>query len=137
MKNIGLLIMAVIVLIFLILKKANDTEPSTQEVAGYATLTPEQAKEKIDKEKDIIILDVRTPMECAEGHLPNNILIPFNDLETKASKKLPDKETPIFVYCARGDKSRAASKKLVFLGYTKIFNIGGINKWPYDIIKDK
>ena len=136
MTDIGLMLLAVIVLAFFLLKKANNTEPSTQDASGYATLTPLQAKKRMDKEKDIIILDVRTPMEYAEGHLPNNILIPFNDLETKASKKLPDKETTIFVYCARGDKSRAASKKLVFLGYTKIFNIGGINEWPYEIIKN-
>ncbi len=128
---IGLMFLVLIFLAFFLLKKANDTEP--QDAAGYATLTPLQAKKRMDKEKDIIILDVSAPMEYAEGHLPNNILIPFNDLETKVSKKLPDKETTIFVCCATGDKSRAASKKLVFLGYTQIFNIGGINRWPYDI----
>lgn len=136
MMDIGLMVLAVIVIVLFLFKKVNDTEPSTQDAIGYATLTPQQAKERLDKEKNIIILDVRTPTEYTEGHLPNNILIPFNDLEKKASKKLPDKDNPIFVYCARGDKSRAASKKLVFLGYTKIFNIGGINEWPYEIIKN-
>jgi len=135
MTEAGLIIIAVIAVAIYILKKTYENGPSDHHTTGYVTLTPKQAKERLDKEKDIIVLDVRTPEEYEKGHLPNDILIPLTELETEAAKKLPDKDVPIFIYCARGNRSRAAAKKLIFLGYTEVFNIGGINEWPYTIIK--
>lgn len=118
---------------YLFIKEVYYNGPSDQDPTGYITLTPKQAKQKLDNENGIVTLDVRTLKECAGGHLPNRIRIPFDDLETEAQKKLPDKDAPIFVYSDSWVKSKAGSKKLVFLGYTKIFNIGDFNDWPYEI----
>ncbi len=108
--------------------KAYDSGPSDQDPTGYITVTQKQAMERLHKEKDSIILDVRTPKECVGDQLPKSIQIPFDDLETEAKKKLPDKGSPIFVYCDGGVRSRAGSKKLVFLGYNKVYNIVDINE---------
>ena len=132
MDYITIGIVAVIVLsLGVFINKAYRNGPSSSLNDGYTTLTPPQAKARMDREKDSVILDVRTPKEYSQGHLDGSILIPLADLESESPKKLPDKDAPVFVLGRTGVRSRAASKKLVFLGYTNVFNIGGIEHWPY------
>lgn len=103
--------------------------------AIVTNITPEQAKERLDIEKNIILLDVRTKGEYDSGHIKDSMLIPVDNLKEEAESKLKDKDTPVFVYCRSGNRSATAAKILVDLGYKKVYNLGGINKWPYDIEK--
>ncbi len=103
--------------------------------AKYTKITAEEAKEMIDNETDIIILDVRTQSEFDEGHIKNAVLIPDTEIETEAPKKLTDKDAKILVYCRSGRRSAEASKKLVSMGYTNILDFGGISDWNYEIVK--
>ena len=96
-------------------------------------ITAEQAKQMMDRESDYIILDVRTLEEYVQGHIPNAILIPDYDIEEKAEEVLKDKNQLILVYCRSGRRSKLASEKLVQLGYTNIYEFGGIIDWPYEI----
>lgn len=98
---------------------------------GYADIKPEDAKKRLDSEKDIILLDVRTLEEYTEKHIPGSLLIPVDEIEKKAGSMLKDKNAPIFVYCRSGNRSVTASKALVSMGYTKVYNLGGIISWPY------
>lgn len=75
--------------------------------------------------KDYIILDVRTEEEYKEKRIPNAILIPQYEIE-KAEIQIPNKDTYIFVYCRSGARSAAASLKLIEMGYTNIYDVGGI-----------
>jgi len=103
--------------------------------AIVTNITPEQAKERLDIEKNIILLDVRTKGEYDSGHIKDSMLIPVDNLKEEAESKLKDKDTPVFVYCRSGNRSTTAAKILVDLGYKNVYNLGGINKWPYDIEK--
>ena len=96
-------------------------------------ITAEQAKQMMDRESDYIILDVRTLEEYVQGHIPNAILLPDYDIEEKAEEVLKDKKQLILVYCRSGRRSKLASEKLVQLGYTNIYEFGGIIDWPYEI----
>jgi len=60
------------------------------------------------------------------------MLIPVDVIETEAPVKLTDKNAEIFVYCRSGNRSVTASQALVELGYTNVYNLGGINDWPYE-----
>ena len=72
-----------------------------------------------------LLLDVRGTDEYAEGHIPGSVNIPLQVLPTK--KGLPeDPETPIFVYCRSGARSRQATAVLQEMGYEEVHNIGGI-----------
>ena len=102
---------------------------------SFSNITPEQAKKRINSEKGIILLDVRTKEEYETGHIKDAILIPVDKLNEEAEKTLKDKETPIFVYCRSGSRSLIAANILVKLGYKNVYNLGGINSWPYEIIK--
>lgn len=114
-------------------KTASDAEP-TSEAAILNKITAEQAKEMIDSTSELIILDVRTPEEFNEGHIENAILIPDYELESKAEEILTDKSTTLLVYCRSGRRSALASQILSDLGYSSIYDFGGIIDWPYEVV---
>ena len=81
-----------------------------------------------------ILVDVRTPEEFAERHIPGAINIPNETIGTEEIPELPNKEQLILVYCRSGNRSKQASEKLAALGYTNIVEFGGINDWPGDTV---
>lgn len=80
--------------------------------------------------ENYIILDVRTPEEFSEKHIPGAINIPNETIGTEEVPELPDKDQLILIYCRSGNRSKQASEKLVRLGYMNIVEFGGINDWP-------
>ena len=102
---------------------------------NYEQITPQVAKQLIESEKDLIILDVRTLEEYNNGHIKNAILIPDYEIKDTAEKVLKDKNQLILVYCRSGRRSKNAAKDLVELGYTNVKEFGGIINWPYEIVK--
>ena len=95
-------------------------------------ITAEQAKQMMDTESGYIILDVRTQEEYDEAHIPGAIVIPNTEIEARAESELPDKDQMILVYCRSGRRSKLAAEILVELGYTNIYEFGGIIDWPYE-----
>ena len=75
-----------------------------------------------------ILLDVRTPEEYRSGRIPNSKNIPVENIST-ISSTIPNKDTPLFVYCLSGARSHQACLYLKNNGYTKVTNIGGINSY--------
>lgn len=120
------LILFVVVLIFWVFIRGSKT--------GGVKINPADAKKRLETEKGIILLDVRNRDEYIKRHIPNSTLIPVNVLANEANKRLPDKDADIFVYCASGSRSSAAANILIKLGYTKVFNLGGIFRWPYETV---
>ncbi|MCL1884696.1 MAG: rhodanese-like domain-containing protein [Defluviitaleaceae bacterium] len=93
-------------------------------------ITATEAREKM--QGDAVILDVRTPEEFSAGRIPGAILLPNYAIADRASKVLPNKDALILVYCRSGVRSRDAVYDLIALGYTNVFDFGGINSWPYE-----
>ena len=77
-----------------------------------------------------VTLDVREPDEYEQGALPRAVHIARGTLETSIEMKVPDKTTPLVVYCAGGTRSAFAAKTLHELGYSDVVSvIGGFNRW--------
>lgn len=77
------------------------------------------------KDKDVLIVDVRSPLEYKQGHVDGAINIDVDNIEV--SKILPKgKKAKIAVYCASGARSKRAYKKLQRMGYEKAINLGGL-----------
>lgn len=104
--------------------------------AEYRLISAQEAKNRIDSGTDVIILDVRTQSEYEAEHIPNAILLPNETITDKMPKQLPDLDAEILVYCRSGNRSAQAAKKLITLGYTNVYDFGGINGWPYETQKD-
>jgi len=87
-------------------------------------------------EGDCTVIDVRTPSEYAQGHIPNAINLPVETIEETAPKELPDKERLLLLYCRTGVRSKQAAGILAKLGYTNVCEFGGIADWKGDIVTD-
>ncbi len=85
--------------------------------------------DEIIENKDLIIVDVRTPGEYKMGHIRNAINIPLDIIEHSAQTNISDKSARIFVYCQSGGRSRMATMALKHMGYTNVVNIGAISKY--------
>ena len=103
---------------------------------GYRRITMLEAAQWMEAEEGYILLDVRTAQEFAAGHIPGATLLPNETIGAQEIAQLPDKDQLIMVYCRSGNRSQQAADKLTRLGYTNIVEIGGINSWPGEIVKD-
>ena len=91
-----------------------------------------EAKEMMDTQ-EVIILDVREQDEYDSGHIPGAVLLPVGTIdEDTAAEVIPEKDSTVLVYCRSGNRSKTASSALAELGYTHIYEFGGINTWPYE-----
>lgn len=109
--------------------------PGDEKQAEYTSISMEEAKEAFAAPGNYIILDVRRADEYAEGHIPGAINVANEDIGDEMPSELPDLDQAIYVYCRSGRRSKEASSKLAALGYTNIYEFGGILDWDGEIEK--
>ena len=107
---------------------------SPKEEASYRQIPMDEAITMMEEASGYVILDVRTPEEFAEKHIPNAVNIPNETIGTAEIPELPDKNQLILVYCRSGNRSKQASEKLADMGYTNVVEFGGINSWPGETV---
>lgn len=115
---------------------SNSSDGDESNKASFKHISQDKAMGMMEKESGYIILDVRTKEEFEEGHIKNAINIPNETIGDSEPKELRDKDQIILVYCRSGNRSKQASKKLAKLGYTNIYEFGGINSWKGEIVRD-
>lgn len=86
-------------------------------------------KNYLETKNNIVLLDVRTKEEHENFSIPNSILIESVYIKRDVETTIPDKNTPIVVYCSSGGRSRATALTLFFLGYKNVYDFGSINNW--------
>jgi molybdopterin/thiamine biosynthesis adenylyltransferase/rhodanese-related sulfurtransferase len=95
--------------------------------AQIREITPEQAEQERGR---VTFLDVREADEFDQGTIPGSVFIPRGFLELQVEGKIPDKSSPVVVYCAGGARSAFAARDLAELGYTDVASMsGGFNQW--------
>jgi rhodanese-related sulfurtransferase len=104
--------------------------------AQYLKITAEEAKSIMDDGSPFILLDVRTPEEFAAGHIEGALLIPDNEIASRAAAELPDKDARILLYCRTGIRAAGAANALISMGYTGVYDMGGIVDWPYGTVTE-
>ena len=96
---------------------------------------PAEVAKELVKEGRILVLDVRTPMENAHERIKDSVLIPLNELDSRAQEVPRDR--PILVYCRSGSRSMTASRILANHGFQEIYNLpGGINECPFECLEE-
>jgi len=80
------------------------------------------------KNKNAVLLDVRTKKEYNYGNIKGSVNIPVQLLE-RVSRQIVDKDTPIYVYCHSGIRSARSVQALKDMGYNKVTDIGGIKDY--------
>ncbi|WP_456390942.1 rhodanese-like domain-containing protein [Hydrogenimonas sp.] len=98
--------------------------------ANFESVDVKEAKKLIDSDRNIAILDVRTPEEYRlDGHLANAMLIPVQQLGEQLDKLERVRDKKLIVYCRSGSRSAMASRILANHGFHPINVRGGINAW--------
>ena len=99
----------------------------------YQQISQEEAKNMMDT-RDVLILDVREQNEFNSGHIPGAVLLPVGTItKDTAAAVIPELDSVVLVYCRSGNRSKTASQALADLGYTNVYEFGGINTWPYEV----
>ena len=91
---------------------------------------PKQAAELLKTDKNLVVLDVRTPAEFQAGHLKNAVNVSYNapDFEQQLAKL--DKVKPYLIHCAVGGRSTKSLPVLQKLGFQNVRHLdGGLQAW--------
>ena len=99
------------------------------------SLSMEEAKAEMEKDKNIVLLDVRTTDEFKQGHVKNSVNVPLHLVPVTLSKKVPNKNARIFVCCLSGARSSQAVRWMTQNGYDNVTDLGGLNAWRVPIVK--
>jgi sulfur-carrier protein adenylyltransferase/sulfurtransferase len=92
--------------------------------------TAQEAADRLAVEPRPVVLDVREREEYEQGLIPGSIHIPRGNLETRIESRVPDRSTPVIIYCASGTRSAYAAKTMADLGYTDVVSLaGGFSGW--------
>lgn len=102
---------------------------------SFNRISQEDAKEMMELEDGHVIVDVRRQDEYRKGHIPGAMLIPNESISVAPPAELPDKDQIILIYCRTGARSKQAAQKLADMGYTNLYEFGGINKWTGPVVK--
>jgi len=112
------------------------TDNSNNNPPRWQTITAQEARLIMETSDNFILLDVRTESEFQEMRISIAILIPDYEIKDRAETELPDKNVIILVYCRSGRRSASAAAELARLGYTNVFDFGGIINWPYGTVSN-
>jgi phage shock protein E len=109
--------------------KSEPSQPPPTPTATTPSKDPATARKLVAE--GAVVLDVRSPEEFAEGHLPTAVNIPVDDFAARIAEvdKLVagDKTKPVVTYCGSGSRSRKAKQQLEAAGYTHVINGGGLD----------
>lgn len=127
MKSSSIFLMVALLCVFVQCKQPTSTETKA---AKYQNIKVAEAKSLIESNPQLVILDVRTPQETAEGIIPNAIEMDYKSPSFKTDIMKLDKTKSYLVYCRSGGRSSNACDLFEQNGFTDIYNLeGGYLSW--------
>ena len=128
------LIAAAVLLYFRLNAKNMIVDGPGMEREAYRQITQDEAKEMMARDDGHIVVDVRRQDEYEAGHIPGARCIPNESIESEMPPELPDLDQIILIYCRSGRRSKEAAEKLFDMGYSNIYEFGGIIDWTGDVV---
>lgn len=135
MRRCGFLVL----LLISMLVGCSASEQATETISppqSYYQISQDEAQKMMEQDDGHVIVDVRRQDEYDAGHIPGAVLIPNEDIDAKPPAELPDLNQVILIYCRSGNRSKQAAQKLFDMGYTNIYEFGGINTWTGEIVAE-
>ena len=130
------IIMAALLLLLTSCSSGGQVMDGEDMVRSYTQISQDEAKQMMEQDGTQIIVDVRTQEEYDSGHIPGAICIPNESIGTEQPKELPDLDQVILIYCRSGNRSKQAAQKLFDMGYTNVYEFGGINDWTGEVVTE-
>lgn len=132
MKKILILIVLSCILITGCSSDIDDNNINNTYIEMITTNEVKKIIDDYDNYTDTVIVDVRTNDEYESGHIKGAVNVPVSEIKSIDISK--DKK--IVVYCRSGSRSNTAAKELIELGYEKVYDMGGINDWKFELVED-
>ena len=101
---------------------------------SYQQISQDEAKRMMEADDGHVVVDVRRQDEYDAGHIPGAVLIPNESIAADPPAELPDPDQIILIYCRSGNRSKQAAQKLFDMGYTNVYEFGGISTWTGEIV---
>jgi phage shock protein E len=98
------------------------------------SITPKRAKQMLENDPTVVLIDVRTYEEFLEKRIPGAKLLPLAEINERHLEMMPDKDATYIIYCRSGNRSVEAILLLKELGYKNLYDLGGIIDWPYETV---
>lgn len=125
---IGLIVLC----LFVGCSSKDDSKDSTP---NNHSISAEEVFQEIESEEShLYIIDVRTLSEYNSGHIKTAVNVPLAKIDT-IGDYVPSKKDKVVVYCQSGNRSKQAFNELIGLGYSNVFDLGGIQDWDYEIVR--
>ncbi len=129
-----LLLILALLIPFYLLSCTSATSTTTTQGYTPTVISAETGQFMMENNSEIILVDVRTPSEFAEEHIPGAINLNVETISTTALSAIPNKAAIYILYCHTGNRSGQAATILSDMGYAFIYDMGGIIDWPYDTV---
>jgi molybdopterin/thiamine biosynthesis adenylyltransferase/rhodanese-related sulfurtransferase len=106
---------------------------------SHKEVKPDTVHTNLQAKQNFVLIDVRETQEYEQGYVPGAVHISRGFLEIRIEKQIPEKDTPIVLYCGGGTRSLLAAEALSQLGYSDVSSMeGGFSKWkendfPFEI----
>ena len=95
------------------------------EPVPLARIAPAELQARLDKDKELVILDVRTPVEFAAGHVPGARNVPHDEVAARLPELAALRDQPVVLYCRSGRRSGLAAEQLRAAGFTRLLQLEG------------
>ncbi len=99
------------------------------------SLSQEEAYAQMEKDSNIVLVDVRTIEEFRDAHIDGAINVPLDTVPSQFERQFPDKDKTYFIICYSGARAGDATNFVTKLGYEKAYNIGGVSTWRYGLVR--
>ncbi len=115
-------------------QSTNGEEREDTAINSYTQIDQETAKAMMERDDGHIVVDVRRQDEFDAGHIPGAILIPHETIEGERPAALPNLDQIILIFCRTGNRSKPAAQKLCDMGYTRLYEFGGVTTWTGPLV---
>jgi len=121
-------------------QESNDALPDEGSESGVGDerearkvkVSPQEAMQMMSEANSYLLLDVRTEEEYLEIRIEGSLLVPDYEVRARIEAEVPNKDELVLVYCRSGRRSAEAAETMLELGYTNVYDMGGIIDWPYE-----
>lgn len=122
-------------ILFILLLFTGCTQPAaeTLEEIAFGDISGEEMVSLIGS--DVLIIDVRTAEEYAQGHIEGAINIPVDQFQTDFDSLALSKDKPLALYCRSGNRSSFAYQILIKAGFDKVYHAPGVSQYDYPLVK--
>ncbi len=134
-KSVILILAALLLLAGCVLTVFVKSSKDGENMPGrYRQISQEDAKVMMERNDGHVVVDVRRQDEFDAGHIPGAICIPNESIDAERPEELPNLYQTILIYCRSGNRSKQAAQKLASMGYTNVYEFGGILTWPGPVV---